>query len=199
LSHDLILTVNATSPTGEAAPFFTLQPYPKAAAEAGTSLTLSAEAVGTPAPTYQWRKNGSAISGATTSILTFASLTINDSGTYSVVATNSAGTATSNDSFLAVMSPATANAPAEVAPVITLQPVSQVAQLKSTVSFTVATSGTPAPTFQWYKDGHPIHGATSATYTISAINFSHNGSYVAVATNSAGTATSEPAHFKYYR
>src|SRR5687767_6492108 len=76
LSNDLVLSVTiptvpgsnfgfipgtGTSTGGWAtnvnvAPSFTLQPYPSASAPAGSSLTLSAQAVGTPAPTYQWRK-----------------------------------------------------------------------------------------------------------------------------------------------
>ena len=60
-------------------------------------------ATGSPAPAYQWRKNGVAISGANSASYSIASVATTDSGNYSVVVTNSAGSATSNDSVLNVI------------------------------------------------------------------------------------------------
>lgn len=53
-------------------------------------------ATGTAPFTFQWRKNGVAISGATTSTLTFAAISVADVGTYDLVVTNSAGATLSN-------------------------------------------------------------------------------------------------------
>ena len=188
LSNDLVLTVSVAAQIGSA-PYFTVQPYPSASAPAGTSLTLSATAVGSPAPTYQWRKNGVAIASATNSTLTLSSLTTNDSATYSVVATNSAGSATSGNSVLTVLaSPSQA-----VAPVILSQPVSTSVPKNGDAAFKIAASGTPAPTFQWYKNGAPIAGATNSYLSLVSVNPSDAGNYSVVAKNSAGSVTSNNA------
>jgi hypothetical protein len=184
LSNELILTVNDAA----VAPWFTLQPFPSATAPEGSTLILSSAASGTPTPVYQWRKNGSAISGATTPNLTFAALKTTDSATYSVTATNSAGSATSKDSVLLV----TASS-ADVAPVILTHPISQSVTRRATVSFFVAASGTPAPIFQWLRNGAAISGATAATYTIASAAPSHAGTYTVFAKNAAGSATSQAA------
>jgi hypothetical protein len=190
LSNDLILTV-ATSPITEkpSLPYFTVQPYPTASAPASSSLTLSATAVGYPTPAYYWQKNGTALPGATNSLLTFSSLTTNDSGTYTVIAMNAAGSTTSANSVLTVQAPQ----PTATAPVITAQPVGQTVPLKGTAIFKVAASGTPAPTFQWQLNGAPINGATSASYTIPVVTSADAGIYTVIATNSAGSSTSQKA------
>jgi alpha-tubulin suppressor-like RCC1 family protein len=76
----------------------------------GQAVTFSVVASGTPTPTLQWRKAGVAISGATNASYTIAAAVVADSGNYDVVATNSAGTATSTTASLAV---------GKLAPVIT--------------------------------------------------------------------------------
>jgi hypothetical protein len=186
LSDDLILTVQSTL----IAPSFTVQPYPAASAPAGSSLTLSATAVGTPTPTYQWRKNGTAISGATNSTLYFPSLATSDSGTYSVIASNSAGIVKSSNSVLTVTS---VDAASSSLPVFTLQPVSMSAARRETVTFQSLASGVPAPTYQWFKNGVAISGATTANYTIRSAAPAHSGTYYVTATNAVGTAISQEA------
>ncbi len=72
------------------------------------SLALGAPgllASGNPNPTYQWQKNGVNIVGATNSTYIIPGATGNDSGNYSVVATNTSGSATSNMALLTVIVP----------------------------------------------------------------------------------------------
>ena len=76
------------------------------------------------------------------------------------------------------------------APVITLQPVDQTVAAGNPATFTAAASGTPAPTFQWQKGGVNINGATSSSYTIANAGAGDAGSYSVVATNSAGSVSS---------
>ncbi len=180
------IKVNVTV-TGVAAvaPTITTQPSAVSVATGGTaSFTVSAS--GTPAPTYQWQKGGVNIAGATSATYSIASVTTGDAGNYTVVATNSAGSVTSAAATLTVTA-------ATAAPAITTQPVSQTVASGSAVSFTVSASGTPAPTYQWQKGGVNIAGATSATYSISSATTGDAGNYTAVATNSAGSATSSSA------
>lgn len=67
----------------------------------GSTAVLSVEATGTPAVAYQWRcnnvdlTNGDRISGAMSSTLTLTNAQLSDAGSYTVVASNSAGSITS--------------------------------------------------------------------------------------------------------
>jgi len=65
----------------------------------GVQLQLKVGATG-PSLTYQWSKNGSAISGATDSTLTFFSLAAGDAGTYNVLVHNPAGDVTSSNAVI---------------------------------------------------------------------------------------------------
>jgi|GEM_PF-1032080 len=66
----------------------------KGAIYAGWPFTISADSYGTAPITYQWYKNGTAISGATNRIYTVATSAGTDSGSYDVVAANSIGSIT---------------------------------------------------------------------------------------------------------
>jgi len=80
------------------------------------------------------------------------------------------------------------------APSIEMQPSNQSVVVGSPASFTVAVSGSPAPTLQWFRGQQPISGATSATYVLSATSLTDTGAvFRVVATNSQGTATSNDA------
>lgn len=76
----------------------------------GNKVTFSVAAKGTAPFTYQWRKNGVAIAGATAATYILAAARPSDSGVYSVVVANSAGTATSGEVTVTV----TAAAPSGV-------------------------------------------------------------------------------------
>ncbi len=83
--------------------------------------------------------------------------------------------------------------PATVAPVITTQPSSLVVAAGGSASFSAAANGTPAPTYQWQKNSVAIAGATGSTYSIATSVAADAGSYTVVATNSAGSVTSNIA------
>jgi len=61
----------------------------------GDSVTLNPYAIGVPPLSCQWRKNGSAISGATNMLLSIANLNAAKAGNYDLVITNNYGSATS--------------------------------------------------------------------------------------------------------
>ena len=54
------------------------------------------------------------------------------------------------------------------APIITIQPASQSAEEGSSASFNITASGGSLE-YQWYRDGDPIAGATSASYTLESV------------------------------
>ena len=79
---------------------------------------------------------------------------------------------------------------ATAAPVITVQPTSQSAMGGQSVTLSAAGTGWPSVSLQWFKNGVAITGANRATLTFATLQFSDAGTYVLVATNSAGTTTS---------
>jgi len=74
-----------------ATPNFTTLPVSQTVS-IGAAVTLTATAVGAPVLGYQWRFNGTDISGATRSAYTVSSFQTAHEGTYAVVATNVYGT-----------------------------------------------------------------------------------------------------------
>src|SRR5436190_2563628 len=90
--------------TGSNAPVITTQPQSISVAE-GNAASFSVTANGLQPLSYQWRKNTNNISGATNSTYTIPVVSPGDAGNYSVVVSNSAGSATSNDAVLTVTSP----------------------------------------------------------------------------------------------
>ena len=100
--------------------------------------------------TYQWKKNGTDISGATSSSYTTPKTTIADNNTaFSVSVSNSAGSVSSN-ATLTVLDTA-------VAPAITSQPADQTAITGQTATFSVTATGTSI-SYQWKKGGTDIPG-----------------------------------------
>ena len=175
----------APSSTAATAPTITTQPASQTVT-AGSSVTFSVVASGTSPFTYQWKFNGTAISGATSTSYTIASAQSANAGSYTVTVTNTAGSATSNAATLTVNAVATA-------PTITTQPASQTVTAGSSVTFSVAASGTSPLTYQWKFNGTAISGATNASYTIASTQSSDAGSNTVTVTNSAGSATSNAA------
>jgi hypothetical protein len=89
----------AATPT---APTITIQPADRTVT-AGQTATFSVAATGTAPLTYQWRRNGTAIAGATSSSYTTPATTLADSGsTFDVLVTNGQGSVTSSVAHLTV-------------------------------------------------------------------------------------------------
>ncbi len=95
------VTLTVTS-SAAVAPAITTQPVSQTVAT-GKTATFNVAATGTAPMTYQWKKNGAAISGATSSTYTTPAETTSDNAAqFNVVLTNSAGTATSTAATLTV-------------------------------------------------------------------------------------------------
>jgi pectate lyase len=163
-------------------PAITTQPTSQTV-NAGQTATFSVAASGAAPFNYQWRKNGSDIAGANDASLSVVNAQDGDAGTYAVVVSNAAGAATSGGAVLTVITP----------PSITTQPSAQTAPVGSSVSFSVAASGTSPFTYLWKKDGANIAGANSETLSLSNVQNGDAGAYTVVVSNAAGSATSEGA------
>ena len=94
--------INPQATKTSVAPSITTQPVSQDVTT-GQKATFSVAATGTAPLGYQWRKNGTAISGATSSSYTTPATTASDDhALFSVVVSNSAGNATSSTATLNV-------------------------------------------------------------------------------------------------
>lgn len=97
-------TCSNSSVSGAIAPTISAQPANQTVS-VGQTATFSVTASGNPSPTYQWQKNGSDISGASSASYTTPATTASDNGaTFRVVVSNSAGSVTSNSATLTINS-----------------------------------------------------------------------------------------------
>jgi hypothetical protein len=177
----------SSAPTIPVLPTITTQPSNQGV-NTGQTATFTVVAAGTSPLTYQWQKNGTNVSGATSSSYTTAAAVASDNGaTFDVIVTNPAGSVTSLAATLTIGGSSTIT--------ITTQPVSQSVSIGQTVTFSVtATSGTLPLSYQWQKNGASIAGATSSNYTTPATIASDNGAaFRAIVTNAAGSVTSAAA------
>jgi len=131
-----------------------------------------------------WKRNGVAISSATSGTYTLVEADIGTKITVTATATNSAGSATSTS--------------AEFGPIAALTPTISSASISGTPTYgqtlTVTPSGvtgtpTPTATYVWNRDGSPISGAQSSTYTLTTADIGTAISATVTVTNSGGTAS----------
>ena len=86
----------------QTAPSITSQPLP-VTADQGGSASFTVSAAGSATLTYQWFKNGTPISAATSTTLSLTNLKASDAASYTLVVANQIGTATSSAAILTVL------------------------------------------------------------------------------------------------
>jgi hypothetical protein len=175
-SRDAKLTVNTL-------PSITTQPQDVVAAD-GQSIAFSVGASGTSPLGFQWRRNGTDIAGAkATSYVLTATVSDNDAK-FSVYVTNVAGGVASRDAILTLVN----------SPSITAQPQDISVRVGQPATFSVTATGTPAPTFQWQRNGADILDATASSYmTLGTQRADSGDTYSVRVTNQSGAATSRAA------
>jgi hypothetical protein len=138
---------------------------------AGNNYSLSVTAPG--ATSYQWKRNGVAISGATSSILNINNAVIaNDTGCYKVMCYRTAPCADSIESACANLT-VSGSGPC---PSITIQPKDTI-KICTNDSFRISITGQDYLALQWYKNGVPISGATSTSYFVASALSTDTGVY----------------------
>ncbi|HEY1108494.1 MAG TPA: immunoglobulin domain-containing protein, partial [Opitutaceae bacterium] len=193
-------TVRVTNSAGEsaasgnitvrpaAAPVITTQPR-STSAQVGQTITFTYLATGSYPRTHQWSKDGSPIPGATAATLELANLTTASVGSYTVAISNSLGSVTSNAALLTV------NAATPLV-LSSTSPSSGTYTEGTAVDLHVSIqSGSSPYTYQWFKDGNPLEGATATSNPLrfTAITLAHAGTYSVRVSNILGSVTSRNA------
>ena len=158
-----------SGPVQAVPPTITQQPA-NVSVTAGQAASFTVAATGTAPLAYRWQRNGVDIAGATATTYAIAATVLGDSGaTFRAVATNVAGSATSNAATLTVT---------VSAPVLTIapQPANTSVVAGATASFTVGgTCSSGALAIQWQRNSAAagafanIAGATAATYSVATV------------------------------
>lgn len=158
----------------------------------GNDVTLAATVSGVPTPALRWWRNntalndgptgnGSTLAGSASNVLNLTNAQAADSGSYSLVASNTAGSVT-NSLTLTVSA-------TDVAPEL-VGPIDQTVVQGSNALFSASVAGLPFPTLQWRLNGVNLSGATNQSLNLTNVQYTQNGHvYSLVASNVAGQKT----------
>lgn len=186
-SQEAKLTVTAVAPRIVTAP-------ESVTTSDGASVTFKVTAAGSAPLAYQWLRNGSPISGAVDASYTTVLAYAGSGDRFTVKVSNSAGQVASDAAV------ATVNA---AAPAVTQHPVNATIATGGSATFTATASGTAPLRYQWQQSQDEglnwtdIHGATSASYTVSNATLADGNTQLRVSVgNASATLNSNAALLK---
>jgi len=163
-------------------PVITLQPQAAVAAQ-GADVSLAIESTGENV-SYQWSRNGTAVTGATSPTLTLSGVTLDQAGAYACTLYNQGGRVTSH-----------------AAQVVVYASADQSTTLNPGTTFTApALTAGQVDSFQWYFNGAPladssrISGATTAQLTVRTLTLSDAGDYTLHAVLAGNTLPTGAIH-----
>jgi hypothetical protein len=166
---------------GPLPPVITNQPKSLAVTN-GSTATISVAASGATPLMYQWFKDSQTLTNANSNPLSLTNVQPTDSGAYSVLVSNVAGSAVSSNAVLTV-------APV----VITSPPTNIITGVGYNVSLQAKAQAIGPVSYQWQKDGNPLLAATNSNLTLSNVQPADAGNYTLIASNNLATATSSVA------
>lgn len=159
----------------------TKQPTPKTVCE-GSAVTFTVETSNSDV-SYQWRKDGVNIAGATSPTLTLNSVTSADAAQYSCLVFNSCKSESSSSALLTVASN-TVN--------FSKHPTDKVKCIGDNfVLTTEATTPSGSLTYTWYKEGEAAPVSTGQSLAFNNFQASNAGTYYSIVTNGC---TTEPTN-----
>ena len=136
-----------------------------------------------PDNTYQWRKNGVPIKGATTDSIEIVASSLSVAGTYSLAVSNAAGTTVKDVLLVGVFDPAVQGA--------------EQAAVGKPHTLSVRAAG-PDLKYQWFSEGGPVVGETKAAMTVMSPEAKQVGYYCRIICGGA-EALSDPLYVTFVR
>jgi Immunoglobulin I-set domain. len=173
VTSDVAILAVGTPPT------ITQQPQNLGIVPGDTALFVVA-ASGTPPLSFQWRFNGSNLSGSTSYSLLLTNVQIANVGSYVAVITNAFGSITSSPATLAL----------NVPPTISNQPASLSLPAGANATFAVGAIGPRVLSYQWRFVGTNLPGASSSVLALNDVQTNQAGPYSVSVSNAYGSVTS---------
>ncbi len=130
--------------------------------------------------TYQWQKDGVAIKQATDAVFTIPGAQTADSGSFTVIATNGGGSATSAP-FQLTVRPRPA--------IITAPPARQSLPAGQPLRLQVTAEGQSPLNYRWKLNGRLLSGATTDSYSVPAATVKDTGIYSVEITDAKGLSS----------
>ncbi len=132
---------------------------------------------------FQWRRNGTPLISATDSVYVVNSLNAGNVGTYDCVVS---GVCSASDTSKPLVVDVT------LRPVIKSQPLSMTVNSGVPILLGVVVDGA-GMSYQWFKDGITLPGATSELYSVQRSTMADSGRYWCMVTNICGVTKSDTA------
>ncbi len=174
----LVQELHAVAPNQSltvAEPAVTISP-PVLTRNAGETAMFNVNATLSPPLTFQWSHDGTLLAGATNASLLITNMQAGNAGNYSVEIHQA-------DPPMTLF----AKAASLVGPIVLdTNQLSASARPGSNVTFHVAFTGAPPVHLQWRHGQQLLPGATNATLTLTNIQFTDDGQYSVIASNSFG-------------
>ncbi|MBQ8412829.1 MAG: immunoglobulin domain-containing protein, partial [Lachnospiraceae bacterium] len=149
----------------------------------GNGCALVAIASGTGELSYQWYKDGNKLVGQTSYLLSITNAELSDSGEYYAVVTDKYDEVTSNTGVITVI-------PTE----LTLtHPKSADLTVGDSTTLSVSVAEKDEYTYQWYKNGEKISGATASKLELKDVELEDAGDYYVIVKGTYANATSNIA------
>jgi hypothetical protein len=177
-AHTFTLTIT----DNDIAPLITLSPTSQLVAQGAPITTFTAAGTGSPPLTFQWKKNGASISGASSTNYSVLNALLKHAGKYHATASNPTGTATSSIAELGVVNTSVGSVQVPLA---------------GTARITIQVAGNGL-SFQWRKNGVPmsnggrISGVTTDELTITALVLGDTDNYDCIVTGPGGVLAGGP-------
>jgi hypothetical protein len=179
ISMDAFSVVDLT-----AAPAIVSQPA-SISAVAGGAAAFFVGASGSAPLAYQWFHDDTALAQGTSRVLTLESVAAEQAGRYKVRVSNEFGAVTSAVATLTVDAPTNAT--------IVLQPYGDTIPVGGYFNASVAASGTPPLTYQWFFNGEMVADATNHNLVLPGVQLTNAGIYEVRVQNYGGIVWSLPA------
>ena len=151
---------------------------------AGQQAAFDVGVTGQPPLTFQWRREGVNLPGATNAGFTIFTAQTNRAGRYAVLVTDGGGSSVlSSQAMLTVLEPV----------VITAPPESRTVVAGEAVTFSVVALGTAPLNYQWSFENAALQNATNRSFTITSATSSSAGGYTVRVSNVVNAVVSERA------